>query len=279
MKTICSALEISRSTYHRLTTAVAETTAPKEPDEDQQADKALVETIKQIAADHPFWGYRRVTAWLRKHCGYKVNRKKVYHLMKENGLTQKTAKRKPVRPLKAKPRASKPDEIWGIDMTKFIVEGLGWVYLVLVLDWFTKRIVSWGVSLRARAAEWRAVLNEAVLNRFPQGAQGQGLKLVSDNGSQPTATSFIQDCKTLGIQQIFTTYDNPKGNADTERVMRTVKEEILWPNEWRSQKEAEDALRAGIAFYNSQYPHSSLGYLSPAEFESKYQKETLEPAA
>ena len=65
-----------------------------------------------------------------------------------------------------------------------------------------------------------------------QGVRCRGLKLISDNGSQPTATSFMRDMATLGIEQIFTSYDNPKGNADTERVIRTIKEEVIWLNEF-----------------------------------------------
>ena len=59
-----------------------------------------------------------------------------------------------------------------------------------------------------------------------------GLKLVNNNGSQPTSCSFMQDMATLGVEQIFTSYNNPKGNADTERMMRTIKEEVVWINEF-----------------------------------------------
>ena len=97
------------------------------------------------------------------------------------------AKRKPQR---SKPRADKPRQYWGIDMTKFMVSSIGWVYLVIVLDWYTKKIVGWNLSLRSRATEWKEA----------------------------------KDMARLGIEQIFTSYDNPKGNADTERVMRTIKE-------------------------------------------------------
>ncbi len=66
----------------------------------------------------------------------------------------------------------------------------------------------------------------AINREFPGGVRGNGLKLITDNGSQPTAASFVKDMATLGIEQIFTSCDNPKGNANTERVMRMIKEEI-----------------------------------------------------
>jgi putative transposase len=72
----------------------------------------------------------------------------------------------------------------------------------------------------------------AVNGQFPDGARGQGVSLMSDNGCQPTAQAFMAACRTLGIQQAFTSDNNPKGNADTERVMRTLKEECLWLQEW-----------------------------------------------
>ncbi len=65
----------------------------------------------------------------------------------------------------------------------------------------------------------------AIMREFPEGVRGSGLKLISDNGSQPTAASFMRDMIELGIE--FTSYDNPKGNADTERVIRTIKEEVI----------------------------------------------------
>jgi len=70
----------------------------------------------------------------------------------------------------------------------------------------------------------------AVNREFPQGVRGENLKLVNDNGSQPTSRSFMKDMVLLGIEQIFTSYDNPKGNAETERMMRTIKEEVIWIN-------------------------------------------------
>jgi putative transposase len=83
------------------------------------------------------------------------------------------------------------------------------------------------LSLRSRFKESRQVLEMALEREFPCGVRGRVLKLISDNGSQPTSVSFMRDMATLRIEQIFTSYDNPKGNADTERMMRTIKEEIL----------------------------------------------------
>jgi putative transposase len=72
----------------------------------------------------------------------------------------------------------------------------------------------------------------AVKHQLPEGAQDQGLSLMRDNGCQPTSRPFMRACGALGIQQAFTSDHNPKGHADTERMMRTLKEECLWLQEW-----------------------------------------------
>ena len=85
----------------------------------------------------------------------------------------------------------------------------------------------------------------------------------------------MKACKDMGIHQAFTSYNNPKGNADTERVFRTMKEELLWLTEWTSPFELEDALKAWIQYYNEEYPHSTLAYKSPNKFEKEYWKNQL----
>ncbi len=181
---------------------------------DDIKDCELVSRIKEIKTEHPFWGYRRVSAWLKHREGIKVNRKRIHRLMKEHGLlaTQTIHKAKRT-PQGSKPKADRPRQYWGIDMTKFMVSSIGWVYLVIVLDWYTKKIVGWNISLRGRAAEWKEALDMAIMREFPEGVRGSGLKLISDNGSQPTATSFMRDMATLGIEQIFTSLLQSKGQC------------------------------------------------------------------
>ena len=204
--------------------------------------------------------------------------------MKENALmATQTVHRAKRRAQKGKPRAERPRQYWGIDMTKFLISSLGWVYLVIVLDWCTKKVVGWNLSLPTESdpplAEKKA-LEMAVLREFPYGVRGSGLKLISDNGSQPTSTSFMREMRVLGIEQIFTSYDNPKGNAETERMMRTIKEEVIWINEFSSLEEAKEKIGRWIEVdYNKLYVHSELGYRSPEEYEAMYYEENLRKAA
>ena len=124
----------------------------------------------------------------------------------------------------SEPRVKHPNEYWGIDMTKFMVESVGWVYLVVVLDWYTTKVVGWNFSLRIRPCEWREAFNMTLNNQFADGVQGNELKVISDNGFQLTSCSFIHYMVTLRIEQIFMSCENPGRNADTERVMKTIKE-------------------------------------------------------
>lgn len=277
VKDACAALGVSRSGYYSSLRVKRVVGAKGKVGKDRE----LLEKIQAIKTEHPFWGYRRVRAWLVHREKMGVNEKRVRRVMRENGLLVSQRVHKAKRTCqRSKPRAQRPRQYWGIDMTKFMISSLGWVYLIIVLDWFTKKIVGWDLSLRGRSKEWKRALEVGLQREFPYGVKGCGLKLISDNGSQPTSVSFMRDMRTLGIEQIFTSYDNPKGNADTERMMRTIKEEIIWLHEFSSISEAREKIGHWIELdYNKFYVHSELGYRSPEEFEAQCYEQTLKEAA
>jgi len=200
--------------------------------------------------------------------------------MRENNLTVKQkryqAKRISNHP---KPRPTHPNQWWGIDMTKFMVDQIGWIYLVVVLDWYTRKIVGYHLDLRCKTADWLQALDQAVNNQFPDGVRNHHLHLMSDNGSQPTSVSFMKACCTLQIEQAFTSYNNPKGNANTERVIRTLKEESIWINEWNGLDQVQRDIAKCIRDYNLLNPHSMLNYLSPVEFETEWFANSTQKAA
>jgi transposase InsO family protein len=271
----CQALGIARSGYY-----AAQPASGARARRDPVLDQGLVAQMQSIKDRHIFWGYRRVWAWLRYRLGVVVNQKRVRRLMKEHGLlvpqTIHKAKRTPTR---SKPRANRPRQFWGIDMTKFLIDGLGWVYLVIVLDWYTKKLVGWDLALRSKTAEWQRALDMGLNHEFPNGVRGQGLKLVSDNGSQPTSVAFMRTAAALDIQQVFTSYNNPKGNADTERMIQTIKQELIWVNDFASLEEARAKFDHWVTVdYNRLYLHSRLGLRSPEEFEAQYEPESLKVA-
>ncbi len=173
-------------------------------------------------------------------------------------------------PLRAKPRSHRPNHCWGIDMTKIKIYPWGWLYLCVVLDWCTKEIVGYSLSIQSKTDDWLTAVESAVNNRSPIGIREHlkehSLFLISDNGCQPTSQRFMMNCSLLGIKQIFTTWSNPKGHSDTQRVMRTIKEGIVWCYDWEGPFESEVALGKWISNYNTDFPHQALNSRTPRQF-------------
>lgn len=235
-----------------------------------ERNEAIVERLRELKSEHPFWGYRHCWAHLRYVDCLDVNKKRVYRLLQVHRLlaTQTThdVPRVSTRP---KPRPDRPNQWWGIDMTKAITDS-GWAYVVVVKDWHTKKVVGHYCGRTATASEWLIAVDQAVNRQFPYGVRDRQLHLMSDNGSQPTSEKFMKACSLMGIHQAFTSYNNPKGNADTERMMRTLKEELIWLREWRDPYELSVAIDSWMESYNETWLHSALGYRTPNQFEETY---------
>ncbi len=251
------------------------------------ADLVLLERIKELKSLHPFFGYRRIWAHLRFRDGVMINHKKVYRLMKISDLLIKPnlLLRANRTPQKDKPRPERFNEWWGIDMTKIRLKHLGWVYITIVIDWYSKKLLGYSIGTKSKSSDWLEAVDMAVNKEFPNGVRdevivrGYDLNIMADNGCQPTSESFKQNCKTLGINLAFTSYNNPKGNADTERFMRTMKEECLWINEWENLEILTESLKHWFHEYNQNYLHSKLHYKSPNEFESEFKQNLAENSA
>jgi putative transposase len=237
-----------------------------------ERNTVILERIKELKAEHPFWGYRRTWATLKYVDGLEINKKRVLRLMRRHKLLVKSRSNlKATRvPQRSKPKPDRPNQWWGIDMTKVMVQGFGWVYIAVVLDWYTKKVVGYYAGLQCKSVHWLEALDMAVNIQFPDGARDHGLSLMSDNGCQPTSISFMKSCSDLGINHTFTSYNNPKGNADTERFFRTMKEELLWLREWVNPMELMNEIGEWIPCYNANYLHSSLGYRTPNHVETEY---------
>lgn len=237
-----------------------------------ERNSVIIKEIRQVKDEHPFWGYRRVWAYLKYVKGYQANKKRVYRLMGKHNLLVKPSLRVRANraPKRSKPKPDKPNQWWGIDMTKVMVEGFGWMYILVILDWWSKKIVGHYAGVQCTSRHWLEALDMAVNRQFPEGVMGHELSLMSDNGCQPTSERFMKACRDLGLKQAFTSYNNPKGNADTERVIRTLKEELLWLREWTNPFELAEELNAWIQSYNTSYLHSALDYRTPEQAETAY---------
>jgi putative transposase len=140
-------------------------------------------------------------------------------------------------------------------------------------------MVGYEAGLRCPSEPWLAALDMAVNGLFPSGVRDQGPSLMSDNGCQPTSIAFMEACSTLEIHQTFTSDNNPKGNADTERLMRTLKEECLGLQEWNCPFPLINMLRSWIEPYHEHDLHSALGYKTPRQFERQYHSSHSPPFA
>lgn len=240
----------------------------------EQSDAIILPVIQRLKMEHPFWGYRRIWAYLVFVEKQIINRKRIYRLLRENGLlvcgNEKLKAKRTTQ--QSKPRPTRPNSWWGVDMTK-VLTAAGWAYVVVVNDWFTRKILGAFVGTGSRAFDWLEAVNRAVCRQFPAGIREQEnlqLNLMNDNGSQPTGLSFMRTCRALGIKQAFTAYANPKGNADTERLIRTIKEELCWLREWSSVEELAVEMEKFVEYFNEQYLHSALGYKTPNAFENEW---------
>jgi putative transposase len=165
----------------------------------------------------------------------------------------------------------------GHRLTKVLIEGFGWVYWVVVLDWVQQE---GGRSLCRPAGPRLALAGRFEPRRepaVPGRNRGPGVNLMADNGCQPTSLAFLRACTAMDIRQAFTSYSDPKGNADTERFLRTLKEELVWLREWTSPAAFFEALDRWLADYNITYLHSAVGYRAPNAFEAEHLSRATPP--
>ena len=136
-----------------------------------ERNEAVIKRIKELKSRHSFWGYRRIWANLVfREDKLKINKKRVLRLLREHNLLA-GAKRafKASRDADTKkPHATAPDQWWGIDMTKIMVRDFGWIYIVFVLDWYTKKVVGYYAGRQCKAGHWLMALNMAVNRQFPE---------------------------------------------------------------------------------------------------------------
>jgi len=225
----------------------------------------------QDLADHPrhrTLGYRRIWALLRRE-GVSINPKTVRRIMRDLGLSRPKFSYKCQRPKRVeKMRPEHPNEGWQIDMTSLTLSDMTPLFLVTVVDCCTRELVGWTLDRRCRAGEWTAAVRMALEARGlmeKASCQEAGLVLRSDNGSQPCSKHFVEFLAAHGIRGQYTGYNAPDDNAYVERVIRTIKEEEIWPNEWDSITAARQAIEAYVTYYNHQRIHSALDYRTPSE--------------
>ncbi|MFC1565019.1 IS3 family transposase, partial [candidate division KSB1 bacterium] len=264
--------------YPRIATAAAEPVSTihgkiwrlkkrsKEPAENSDRDALLTEWIKAVKKVRSTWGVRRVRAFLVKKCGFTgLGRKRVNRIMRQNNLLCSRITKRIHRKQAEKITADAPNKLWATDMTSIMLTTLQRLFLIVVIDVFTRRIVGWHLSNRCRSREWILALEQAVHKEFPDGVRGKSLRLRSDNGSQPTSKAYVNVLETLDITGEWIGFNCPEQNGHVESLIGTLKQDFIWLEEYDTFEEALKMVQRAVAEYNSDHPHSSLLFMSPDE--------------
>jgi putative transposase len=225
----------------------------------------LKHRIDQIYTDHPYYGYRRITAHLQRE-GISVNHKAVARHMREMGLEavypgpnlSKRAQRAGIYPYLLKNVTAKaPNHIWGIDITYIRLKG-GWMYLVAVLDWYSRYVVSWQLDQTLHLPFVLETVRQAFHLARPTIWN-------SDQGSHFTSPAYLTLLKEHNVQISMDGRGRALDNIFTERLWRTIKYEEVYLKQYESPRQARQGLTTYLQFYNEQRVHQALKYQTPAE--------------
>ena len=244
----------------------------------QRDDMVLLAHIRaEFSTSNETYGSPRMLVELREN-GLAIGRHRVARLMSENGMKarQKTRFKKttdsdhggPVAPnvLDQNFATDAPNEKWGVDIS-YVWTAEGWLYLAIVVDLFSRKIVGWAMSDRMKRGLAMAALQRAITLRRPP----PGLIHHSDRGSQYCCVDYRRLVTGSGFIASMSGRGNCYDNAMVETVFKTIKSECVWRKAFSSRDQASNAIGLYIeGFYNPQRRHSSLGYKSPAAFETAF---------
>lgn len=266
--TMCRVLGVSESGFHAW--------ANRAPSARARSDGALLERIGAFhAASHGTYGAPRIQADLRA-VGMRVSQKRVARLMRAAGIVGVSRRRFVVTTTRDGARqapdlvdrtfvADAPNMLWVADIT-YIPTWSGFLYLAIVLDVFSRRIVGWSMSTTLHTDVVLAALNMAVAQRKPERVIHH-----SDQGSQYTSLAFGNRCREAGVRPSMGSVGDAYDNAMAESFFATLECELLARRRFKTQAEARMATFAFIeAFYNPRRRHSALGMLSPLAFEEAH---------
>jgi putative transposase len=268
--TMCRVLQVSTSGYYAW--------RDRAPSHRALANAVLSERIRQVHADsHHTYGMPRVRAELMDQ-GMTVSRKRVARLMRANAIRGISRRRGfVVTTRRDKSAAKAPDlvqrrfeaeganQLWVADMT-YVPTWAGFIYLAVVLDAWSRRVVGWAIGETMTAELVLSALNMALQQRRPEGVIHH-----SDQGSQYASIAFGERCRKMGVRPSMGSVGDAYDNAMAESFFASLECELIDRQSWQTKTEARLALFTWVeGWYNPRRRHSALAYLSPMNFESKH---------
>ena len=258
MRDICEILEVNRSSFYY------------QPSE-SPSEAVLLAEIENLACAYPRYGYRRITQMLQRQ-GYTVGTRRVARLMREHHLsvsvkracrtTQSLQGEKPWRNRLENLEVSREDQVWVADMTYVRLKGR-FIYLAVLMDVFTRMIRAWHLSPHLNKSLTLKPLEEAFCHSVPEIHH-------SDQGVQYLSNAYVATLQAHDVEISVARRGRPWENGYAERLIRTLKEEEVYLNDYQNIHEAREHIGHFITqVYNYKRPHSALGYLTPMEFQRK----------
>lgn len=235
---------------------------PRQPSAEEVA---LKHRIDEIYTELPFYGSRRITEQLKVE-GWQVNRKAVQRHMREMGirgicpgpnLSRRDHQHRTYPYLLRGVEIVHPNQVWGIDIT-YIRLNRGWMYLVAILDWYSRYVVSWALDQTMEVDFVVEAVNEALDHGKPD-------ILNSDQGSQFTSPAYIELLKQADVRISMDGKGRAIDNVFTERLWRSIKYEEVYLHEYATPREARRGISRYLEFYKYRRLHQALGYKTPAE--------------
>jgi putative transposase len=251
----CELLRVSRSGLYY------------EPEPTSAEELATMRRLDELHLKYPFYGSRKLADALRK-VGEDANRKRIQRLMRRMGLEAMAPKPKTSEPHPEHVRypyllrglvISRVNQVWATDIT-YIPMHAGFVYLVAIMDWYSRRVLAWRISNTLDSRFCIDALEEA-LNRF-----GKPEIFNSDQGSQFTADDFTKPLRERGIAISMDGKGRCIDNIFIERLWRSLKYEEVYLHPYEDVLEARSRIGRYLAFYNDERAHQALGYQTPAAF-------------
>lgn len=263
----CCLLDLSRASYYRLQRA---TTCEK--------DLAMMNIIDEIYLRYPFYGSRKIRDHLKRE-GHMINRKRVQRLMRKMGIasiapspnTSIRNKAHPVYPYLLRDiTINRPNQVWCTDITYIRLRG-GFVYLVAIMDWRSRQVLSWEISNSMDTSFCVSALERAIR------LYGKPEIFNTDQGAQFTSQDFTDVLKNHEIQISMDGKGRWMDNVFIERLWRSVKYEDIYIRDYTNVQELRSGLSRYFSFYNTQRPHQSHGILTPSEVY--FSRDALQEAA